>query len=297
MARQLSRRSGRLIHSLFAAMLCLTVAVAPRAFADGQLLGTAGATQLEGAGGGGLVPWAVLAGYGTETEMGASASATAVRSDDYTLRSLGAAWTWRNRVEVSVAQQELDIGSLSGALGIPDDSVLRQNVFGLKVRALGDLIYGIGPQVSFGLQYKEHLDFLIPGIAGARDDKGIDLYVAASKLILAGPYGRSLLVNATLRTTSANQMGLMGFGGDLGERTLVAEASAALLLNRRTAIGVEFRQKPDNLSFAREDDWLDVFGAFFFNKHVSAVVAFARLGDIATLEDQHALYVSLQGSF
>ncbi|MFK7888993.1 MAG: DUF3034 family protein [Gammaproteobacteria bacterium] len=276
---------------------CASLVFSPSVSADGQLLGTAGATQLEGAGGGGLVPWAVLTGYGTETEWGASASATRVRSDDYTLTSLGTALTWRNRIEVSIARQELDIGSLSGALGIPTDSVLRQNIFGVKVRAVGDLIYGPLPQVSFGAQYKVHQDFAIPSIAGAREDAGYDFYVAASRLLLNGPFGRSLLLNGTLRTTGANQMGLLGFGGDLGERTLLAEASAALLLNRRTVVGVEYRQKPDNLSFAQEDDWLDIFGAYFFNKHLSAVAAYASLGDIATLEDQRAVYVSIQGSF
>ena len=34
----------------------------------GRLLATGGATMIEGAAGGGLVPWAVLAGYGTREE-------------------------------------------------------------------------------------------------------------------------------------------------------------------------------------------------------------------------------------
>ena len=277
--------------------LLLACALSSGALAEGRLLGTGGATQVEGAAGGGIVPWAVLAGYGTEDEYGLTGFATTVYSDDYDLTAMGVSFTWRNRVEVSVARQELDIGALSGALGIPSDSTLEQDIFGIKVRLAGDLIYGRLPQVSFGAQYKKLDDATIPMVAGARDDAGYDLYLSASRLILAGPFGRSLLLNGTLRTTSANQLGLLGFGGDLSERTLVAEASVALLLNRRTAIGVDYRQKPDNLSFAREDDWLDVFAAYFLNKHVSIVGAYARLGDIATLKDQQALYLSVQGSF
>lgn len=294
MATRIFRAAGRLTRTTF---LLLALFSSASVLADGRLLGTGGATTLEGAAGGGLVPWATLAGYGTKNEMGLTGTATAVRSDDYDMSVLGIGWTWRNRVELSLARQEFDIGALSGALGISPDASLRQDIVGVKVRVLGDLIYGRGPQVSFGLQYKRHLDYAIPEIAGSRDDAGLDLYVSASRLLLAGPLGRSLLVSGTLRTTSANQLGLMGFGGDLGERTLVAEASAALMLSRKSAIGVEYRQKPNNLSFAREDDWYNIFGAYFVNKRLTVVAAYNRLGDIATLRDQRGIYLSVQGSY
>jgi hypothetical protein len=45
---------------------------------------------------------------------------------------------------------------------------------------------------------------------GAKSDTGVDYYASASKLFLA----QSLLINGTLRMTKANQMGLLGFGGD-----------------------------------------------------------------------------------
>ncbi|MEM6638409.1 MAG: DUF3034 family protein [Pseudomonadota bacterium] len=265
--------------------------------ADGRLLGTGGAMTTGGAAGGGIVPWAVLAGYGTEDETGGSVYATRASFDDYELSVVGGAWSWRNRVEVSYARQDFDISVLSGPLNLEPDARLRQDVFGVKVRVVGDLIYGDLPQVSFGLQYKQHLDFLVPSVAGALDDSGVDFYIAASRLFLDGPFGRQFLVNGTLRTTAANQDGLMGFGGDLGERTLVFEASAALLLNRRFALGAEYRQKPDNLSFAQEEDWFDVFGAWFVNKNVTVVGAFASLGDVGTLENQRGVYVSLSASF
>lgn len=107
--------------------------------------------------------------------------------------------------------------------------------------------------------------------------------------------GRHLLLNGTLRRTRANQTGLLGFGGDReDDAALVAEASAAVLLNPRWAVGVEYRQKPDNLGFAREDDWKDVFVGWFPNKRVAVVAAWADLGRIATLDDQEGWYVSLQ---
>ncbi|MEO1573820.1 MAG: DUF3034 family protein [Pseudomonadota bacterium] len=277
-----------------ALLLCL---FAMPALADGRLLGTGGAMTVEGSAGGGIVPWAVLAGYGTEDENGGAFFVTGATFSDYDMVAAGGAWAWRNRVELSYARQDFDISALSEPRGIAPDSRLRQDVFGMKVRLVGDLIYGDVPQVTFGVQYKQLKDFMVPAAAGARDDAGIDYYVSVSRLILDGPFGRQFMLNGTLRTTAANQGGLMGFGGDLGERTLVAEASAALLLNRRFALGAEYRQRPNNLSSAREDDWFDVFGAWFINKRVSVVGAYATIGDVGNLKDQRGAYVSLTASF
>ena len=48
----------------------------------GKLTATGGVSQLEGAGGGGLVPWALITGYGTRDSWGANAHVTGVRSLD-----------------------------------------------------------------------------------------------------------------------------------------------------------------------------------------------------------------------
>ena len=60
--------------------LLLAVCWAPMlASADaGRLLATGGATSLEGAAGGGITPWAVLAGYGERGEWGGDVFATRV---------------------------------------------------------------------------------------------------------------------------------------------------------------------------------------------------------------------------
>ena len=71
----------------------------------------------------------------------------------------------------------------------------------------------------------------------------------------------------------------------------------AAFLNRYWAVGVEFRDKPDNLSFAREEAWKDIFVAYFPSKHVSLVGAYTELGSIAGLDDQSGWYLSLQGAF
>ena len=75
----------------------------------GRLLATGGASTIEGSAGGGLVPWAVIAGYGTEDQWGGAAFATRVEVRDYALSSQGVALGWRNRVEIGVARQRFDI--------------------------------------------------------------------------------------------------------------------------------------------------------------------------------------------
>lgn len=262
-----------------------------------RLLATGGATQLEGAAGGGIVPWAVISGYDDEGGgIGGTAAITHVALPDYSFTMVGATVSWDNRYELSFARQEFDLGTLGDLLALPD-ARLRQHVFGLKVRLYGDLLYEGWPQISLGLQYKDNLDPTIPFVAGARDDSSVDAYLSASRVLLGAVGGRNLLLSGTLRSTEANQLGLLGFGGDLGGRELVFEGSAALLLDRDVAVGLEYRQKPDNLSFAGEDDWTDLFVAWFPNRNISLVAAYADLGSIGGLDGQSGLYFNVQGSF
>lgn len=275
----------------------LSACILPAYAGQGRLLATGGATQVEGAAGGGIVPWAVLAGYGTDQQRGGTAFYTRVDTGDYALDAYGAAFTLHNRLELSVARQSFDLGELQRRLALPWDA-LEQDIFGAKLRVAGDVVYTRMPQVSVGVQHKRMRDGTLPLALGARDDRGTDAYISASKLFLDGAGGYQLLLNATLRNTRANQGGLLGFGGDQrSARSWVWEGSAAVLLDPRLAIGVEYRQKPDNLGFAREDDWRDVFVAWFPNKHVAVVGAWADLGSIATLDDQRGAYVSVQLSF
>lgn len=262
-----------------------------------RLLATGGASTIEGSAGGGIVPMAVLAGYGAQEEQGAVAFASYVDTGDYQLEVVGGSWSWRNRVELSIAQQTLTHESLTAALSLPTDSI-SQRIISAKLRVAGDLIYTPMPQISIGLQHKKNLDFLVPAAVGAKDDSGTDINLTATKLILGAVFDRNLLLNANLRYTNANQTGLVGFGGDKNnQRDVVAEISTGLLLNRHWLVGAEYRQKPNNLSFIKEDDWQTVFVGWFPNKRIALVAAYVDLGEVATFKDQTGWYLSLQGSF
>ncbi|UTF59190.1 DUF3034 family protein [Gilvimarinus sp. DA14] len=262
-----------------------------------RLLATGGATTIEGVAGGGIVPMAVISGYCTREEIGATAFTSYVDTPDYSLASFGAATCWRNRFELSVARQRLEHPALSAALGVSDQSI-SQSIVGAKVRLAGDLLYTRLPQLSLGVQYKDNHDFFIPAAAGAIRSEDTELYLAASKVYLGAVGGYNLLVNAVARYTRANQAGLVGFGGDQNDtRQWQAEVSSGIFINRHWLLGAEYRQKPNNLSFAREDDWYTGFLAWFPNKNLSLVAAYADLGEIATLPEQDGWYLSLQGSF
>ncbi|MCS3466573.1 hypothetical protein M2401_000283 [Pseudomonas sp. JUb42] len=277
---------------------CVLGISTPLAEADnGRLIATGGATSIEGGAGGGVIPWAVLTGYGDEGEWGASAFATHVNLPDYTLDVAGMAASYGNRVELSYAHQRFDLGTLVHKLSLPDDN-LSQDIFGVKVRLFGDLIYDNLPQVSLGLEYKHQNDFLIPSLVGAKRDSDVEGYLTASRLFMGAAFGYNVVVNGGVRYSRANETGLLGFGGDRRDsRSLLKEGGVAVLFNPHWALGMDYREKPDNLSFAGESDWVDLFVGYFPNKHVSFVLAYARLGEIATLDNQNGTYLSVQGSF
>lgn len=284
----------RLTRTLCAAMALLLAHAAHAG--DGRLIATGGATEFEGSAGGGLVPWAVLAGYGTRDETGGTVFRTQLQLPDYRLDAFGAAFTIDNRVEFSLARDRFDLGTLGKAIGMPG-AALKQNVLGAKLRVAGDLVYGAMPQISIGVQAKHDLGFAIPQLVGARHDAGTDVYIAATHLQLAALAGYDLLWDVTLRNSNANQFGLLGFGGDKGDRQWLAEGSVAVLLDPHWAVGLEYRQKPDQLSFAHEGDAADGFIGWFPNKRVALVASYVQLGAIAGLANQRGLYLSLQGSF
>jgi hypothetical protein len=270
--------------------------IASASHAGNRLLATGGVAQVEGSAGGGLTPWALIAGLGTDHQTGASAFCTAVSPQAFELSSCGLAVGYHDRVELSFARQRFDLDKV-----LPDTAIY-QSVVGAKVKLRGDAVFDQDrwyPQLAAGLQYKKNSSFdFVPALLGARDDSDIDYYLAATKVFLAGPFSRTWLVNATLRATRANQMGLLGFGGDRNDgRKLVGEGSVAAFLSDSVVLGSEYRQKPDNLRSFHEDDYWDVFSAWFPTKNVSLTAAYADLGRIAMKDDQHGWYLSMQGLF
>jgi len=298
---------------VFLSALLLCAAVAVPAYADdaqpanpslldkgmalfdaGKLLATGGVSQLEGAGGGGLSAWALISGYGTRDGVGINGHVTYVDVNDYSLWSEGAAIGLFDRVELSYAHETFDTEDVGTALGLGKNYKFDLDVYGAKVKLIGDAVYDqdtLLPQIAVGIQYKMNNRGALLHAIGAKHADGTDYYIAASKLFLA----QSLLVNATLRETKANQFGILGFGGDKhGDYSTQFEGSAAYLFSRNFALGAEYRTKPDNLGIAKEDNVWDLFAAYFFNKNISLTAAYVDLGNIVIKDHQHGVYLSLQ---
>ncbi|GLI99910.1 DUF3034 family protein [Sphingobium sp. BS19] len=260
----------------------------------GKLLLTSGISSLEGAAGGGLTPWAVIAGNETNEGIGLSVHGTLVEMKDYDYQSAGIALGFRDRLELSYAHQYFNTNDIGTALALGKDYGFSQDVIGAKWRVAGDIAYDRMPAVAVGVQYKKNNNGAVVRLLGARQDEGVDYYASISKLFLS----RSILLSGTARLTKANQLGLLGFGGDKNKNyTLQLEGSAAWQLSRHLVVGSEFRSKPDNLGIAREDDWFDAFAALAVTRNVTATIAYTDLGSIATVSGQRGVMLSLQTSF
>ncbi|MDE3009262.1 MAG: DUF3034 family protein [Pseudomonadota bacterium] len=263
------------------------------ACAGDRLTATGGISDVDGAGGGGLTPWALITGYGTDGQVGGNAHITHLEISDFRLDSSGVAIGIDDRLELSLSRVILGLGST-----VPGESI-REDVAGIKLRLAGDAVFEPDralPQVAIGAEYKHNLDAApIPRALGARRDADFDYYLSATKLWFAAVGGRNLLANLTLRATRANQMGLLGFGGDRSDtRRLEPEGSLALFLRDDLAVGAEFRRKPDNLSAFHEDTFYDTFVAWFPLKSVSLTAAWTHLGRIADKTDQRGVLLQLQ---
>lgn len=306
----LVRRCIRCAAAILGAIASLT------AQADtGKLALTGGVSTIEGAGGGGLSPWAVIATGATEGQIGAYAYASRAVTTDYRLSAQGVAVGLYDRVELSLGHQDFDTAITGRTLGLPGLH-LRQDIVGAKVRVAGEAILDSDnwlPQIAIGVQHKmlrsSGLDGTLAALGAKRS--GTDLYLSATKLLLA----QGVLLNGTLRATRANQNGLLGFGATLGGANnkveLVPEFSLAWLLRRDLAVGFEYRGMPGKLERAgaaagfgdgfRSDAWRDVFIAWAPTRNLSVTAAYVDLGRVvpATTDGrrQRGAYLSVQLSF
>jgi hypothetical protein len=284
-----------LYKSPFAAIIGLTMmSHCVSVIAGDRLLATGGVAQIEGAAGGGLTPWALISGYGTDAQVGGSVFYTQAKTNGgFELDSGGMSVGFYNRVELSLSQQKFGFSNT-----VPGESA-RMNTVGAKLRLFGDAVYDQDtwlPQVAAGIQLKHNEDYdFVPKALGAKHQSGVDFYLAATKLYIGAVFGRNLLVNGTLQATKANQFGLLGFGGDKNNHYQLQPAgSIAVMLTDNLILGAEYRAKPNNLSVFKEDDAKDVFLAWFPVKNLSITAAYLNLGNIANKDNQTAWYLSGQ---
>ena len=145
------------------ALPLLLACVSAPAFAEdapaidgGKLLLTNGVSTIEGTSGGGLATWATIAGRETDRGIGLSGHVTLIELPDYGWQSHGVSVAIANRVELSYARQNFDTRDVGTALGLGEGYTLNQDVFGAKLRVVGDVVYGdpLLPQISVGVEHR-----------------------------------------------------------------------------------------------------------------------------------------------
>lgn len=260
----------------------------------GKLLLTNGVTTVEGSSGGGLARWATVGGRQMDGAIGLSAHGTAIELPDFGWRSYGLMLGLGDRVELSIARADFDTRDAGVVLGIGQGYTFNLETSGAKLRLAGDLVYGETwlPQIAFGIEYKRSRDGALVRALGAAQASGTDYTLSATKLLLAD----SLLVNATLRYTKANELGLLGFGSANAGYRVEVEGSLGYQLSRRAVVGAEYRSKPDNLGLG-DDDWMDIFLAYALTDKLTLTAAWVDLGSIATFSDQRGGFLSAQIAF
>lgn len=291
-----------------------------QAWADtGKLLLTGGVSTVEGPAGGGITPWAVIGSNATAGEVGGSVSVSRLKTQDYGLTSYGAALGFKERLELSVGEQDFNASpavALNGlGFSVANGQHIKMTVLGAKVRVAGDAVLdsdSLMPQIAVGMEYKSTAAGTIRPVLDFLHAKttGTDLYASATKLFLA----QGVLLNATLRYTNANQGGLLGFGSAApgrDSRSLQPEFSLAYLLSKNVVVGAEYRFMPNNLealgraaglgSALHQDNWKDLFVAWAPSKNVSITAAYVDLGQVVPgvtgNRRQSGLFLSTQIAF
>ena len=152
-------------------------------FDQGKLLATGGVSAVEGEGGGGLAGWALISGYGTRDGISVNAHDTYVGLSDYQLVSPGVAirvcstgWSFPMRGLPSTPKE-----ATGAALGLGQGFTFHQNIYGAKLKLVGDAVYDQDswlPQIAIGVQHKENDRGAVIAAVGGKGHVGTDFYPA-----------------------------------------------------------------------------------------------------------------------
>mgnify|MGYP000524755415 CR=1 FL=1 len=135
------------------------------------------------------------------------------------------------------------------------------------------------------IEWKEDKGFyrVVAKVLARQTDSGEDIESAMSGVVS--------LFEQYVKLSNNLQYDAMVTAVRMEEASKLADTIAAHL-----AVGVEYRQKPDNLG-AKEEDWKSAFVAWMPNKTISLTAGYIDLGEIAGSEEQDGLYFSIMGTF
>src|SRR5580704_13976715 len=164
-------------------------------FDQGKLLATGGVSAVEGEGGGGLAGWALIGGYGTRDGIGLNVHDTYVGLPQYQLLSPGIAVGLFDRLELSYDRQAFDTETTGAALGLGQGFTFHQNIYGAKLKLIGDAVYDQDswlPQLAVGAQHKENDRGAVIAAVGGQNSVGTDFYLAATSMAVIPASSKAL---------------------------------------------------------------------------------------------------------
>ncbi len=265
--------------------------------------------NIEGEGGGGLVPWAYLTNPPAQGKLFGMpmVGATYIFPQNFNVTVYHLNETITDRLEVGFSRTVFNTTNLLGASGGSTNvgvEELTMDTMHAKVLLLKET--ETLPAVSASLEYKNNRDINTADsnaggaltAAGLDDDKGIDYCLSATKLFKTEKM--PILVNIGARYTKAAQTGYLGFSDDA---KILPEITLAVLPESNVAVGVEYRSKPDQykdvagIGTFGEEDWSDFFIAYFPTKGLSIVGAVVNFGNIVNRNVNTGLYMNMKYDF
>lgn len=177
--------------------------------------------------------------------------------------AIGVADTFGKRLELSYGYESVAIAGFS-------QNTHKNNV-GAKLLLIGENAFGSKavPAVSVGSIWKRTTFDGGPGV----DNKGVDFYLVATKLITELP--RPLLVSAGALSTKGRVTGILGFDD---KRKEVFFGNVDLLVTNSVALGFEYKQGAKFPAFKNADYWNAHVG-WLVNPNLTLIAAYADAGD------------------
>lgn len=184
-----------------------------------------------------------------------------LNDSDIDWNAVGGAISFFNRLEVSYGYEAVAIG---GAANI------HKNNIGAKANLVpenaGDTAFV--PAISVGTIWKSTSKVLVPGA----DDKGLDYYLVASKLITQTPL--PVLLSGGALSSKEYVTGVAGFDD---KSKITGFANAEVILPFSLALGGEFKQGEKYAAFENANYW-DASLAWLATKNLTLVAAYVDAG-------------------
>ncbi|WP_298136626.1 DUF3034 family protein [Acidiferrobacter sp.] len=282
--------------------------------------------MIEGAGGGGLNPWALIANGSSKHIVTPAVFGTFGTTPEYDLYSAGVNLSISKYAEVYYTHQymglpesmtaTLDSGVKSGFLptDVTNLNSVEQDIIGGKLQVYHGS--GLIPAIAVGMNY--HMTSAPLPLALTAHANGADYYVTGTGIYPL--LGSHIVLNADLYITRSNYLGLLGQGGaDHRSYSAQGGASVGYFVAKDVVVGAEWRSFPgNNLAAAqaylatqmadpgvdmKQSDWYDGFIAYMPNPKFSVVAAILDLGNMANIPpdsnnaNQNGFYVSMNAAF